>query len=112
MSSNLIDDINDFWQAQIIPAAESLRARGVSFFTPADAKSTWITVPEETPDLFIVERETLVADLEARWAAHPELKALVAPLLILAESTAAQISDSDSNSDNNSDVSSSLYVMF
>lgn len=98
-----------FWAEHLVPAAEALRVRGESFFTPADAESTWAPV-DDVPDLSTVERDQLAAQLRARWDEHPELLALIEPLLALADAARAEQADAEAR--DASDVSPYMYVMF
>jgi len=99
--------VRRFFDERIAPAAERLRARGVSFFplgpTPGDA--TWYSGPPAGPDFQELQPEDLAAALRARWSDVPELAELAAPLVALARSL--EVKDAD-----DAEVSPFVYVMY
>ncbi len=98
-----------FFTGHLVPAAESLRARGVEFFPPgADAEApTYWRRREDTGDyLDAVDAAATAARLRELWAEHPELVALVEPLLELA-GTLARPADEQSP-----ELSPFIYAMY
>ena len=98
-----------FFAEHLVPAAESLRARGVQFFPlgpDADAPTYWRRRGDAGDYLDSVEPAATAERLRAMWAEHPELAALVDPLLDLA-STLARPADEQSP-----EVSPFIYAMY
>jgi hypothetical protein len=76
-----------FFERELVPAARALRERGVSFF-PAGADPAAPTYWRRRDDagdyLDTLDPEETADRLRVLWADHPELLALVDPLLELA----------------------------
>ena len=102
--------LDKFWNQQLLPAAQALRARGVSFFEAApDAKATsYYTSHQSSADPFVklepADWEQLMRDMWQQ-EGFPELAALATPLMELAEKL--KLPDAEQ-----SDVSPFIYVMF
>jgi hypothetical protein len=97
-----------FWDRHMVPAAEALRARGVSFFplgADASAETYWNARADGGDYLSALEPGDLEAALRERWAEHPELLALVGPLLELSARMAERPEESG-------EVSPLIYAMF
>jgi hypothetical protein len=98
-----------FFAERLVPAAESLRARGVQFFplgADAEAPTYWHRRDDAGDYLDSVDPAATAERLRAMWAEHPELVALVDPLLELA-STLARPADEQSP-----EVSPFIYAMY
>ena len=98
-----------FFAERLVPAAESLRARGVEFFplgADAGAPTYWHRRDDATDYLDSVDPAQTAARLKEMWAEHPELSALVDPLLELA-SALARPADEQSP-----EVSPFIYAMY
>ena len=98
-----------FFARHLVPAAASLRARGVEFFPlgpDAAAPTYWHRREDATDYLDSVDPAQTAARLKETWAEHPELLALVDPLLELA-STLVCPADEQS-----AEVSPFIYAMY
>lgn len=98
-----------FFAERLVPAAESLRARGVEFFPlgpDADAPTYWHRRDDATDYLDSVDPAQTAARLREMWAEHPELAALVDPLLELAGALARPADEQSP------EVSPFIYAMY
>jgi hypothetical protein len=98
-----------FFAEHLVPAAESPRARGVLFLprgAAAAAPTYWHRREDAGDYLDSVDPAATAGRLRAMWAEHPELVALVDPLLELA-STLARPADEQSP-----EVSPFIYAMY
>ncbi|WP_420129540.1 hypothetical protein [Longimicrobium sp.] len=98
-----------FFTGQLVPAAQSLRARGVEFFPlgpDAGAPTYWHRRDDAGDYLDSVDPAATAVRLRELWAEHPELVALVDPLL---EMAAALARPADEQSP---DVSPFIYAMY
>lgn len=98
-----------FFARHLVPAAESLRARDVQFFPVGpdpDAPTYWRRRDDAGDYLDAVNPAATAERLRQMWAEHPELVALVDPLLELA-STLARPADQQSP-----EVSPFIYAMY
>jgi hypothetical protein len=98
-----------FFARHLVPAAESLRARGVQFFPAGaepDAPTYWRRREDAGDYLDSVDPAATAGRLREMWAEHPELLALVDPLLELA-STLVRPADEQSP-----EVSPFIYAMY
>jgi hypothetical protein len=101
--------LREFFEARIVPAAERLRERGVSFFPlgPDPARQSYYARrAEATTRIAEFEAESAAAELRALWGEHPELLSLIDPLLELA----AELRQRDQ--DRGAEVSPFIYAMF
>ena len=110
MSSTDDAKLRRFFRDRIVPAAERLRERGAGFLTEGPdpgAESWWVEVSEEEPVLIDFEADEAAEILHARWMSegYPELAALAAPLLELAEALRTTQEESG-------EVSPYVYVMY
>lgn len=110
MSSTDEKGVRRFYREHLLPAAERLRTRGVSFFplAPDDAEETWYQPPPaDVPEFVEVEPEQCEARLRQAWQAQglPELAALAGPLMALAR-------DLEMDEEQSADVSPFVYVMY
>jgi hypothetical protein len=99
--------LHQFFQERIVPAAERLRERGISFFALAPdraAQSYWVTRPRGQGYIFQVG-EDLSGELHEMWRSHPELQALADDLASMSRTMAQR-------SEQTSDVSAFIYAMF
>ena len=98
-----------FFTSHLAPAAESLRARGVEFFPlapDAGAPTYWHRRDDETDYIDSGDPVHTAARLKLMWAEHPELLALIDPMLELA-STLARPAEEQS-----AEVSPFIYAMY
>jgi hypothetical protein len=98
-----------FFTTQLVPAAQSLRARGVEFFPlgpDAGAPTYWRRREDAGDYLDSVDPAATAARLRELWTEHPELVALVEPLLELA-GTLARPADEQSP-----ELSPFIYAMY
>jgi hypothetical protein len=98
-----------FFGEHLVPAAASLRARGVEFFplgADADAPTYWRRRDDAGDYLDAVDPASTAARLREMWAEHPELVALVDPLLELAGALARPADEQSP------DVSPFIYAMY
>jgi hypothetical protein len=96
-----------FFQERIVPVAESLRERDVSFFALAPdpaAGSYWITRPRGQGYIFQVG-DDLSGELHEMWRSHPELQALADDLGSMTRTMAQRTEQA-------ADVSAFIYAMF
>ena len=108
----MTDDARDrellhFFHERIVPAAEDLRGRGVSFFAREPDRtraSYWNTRARGESYIFDVG-EDLGGELHTLWRDHPELQALASDLASMARTMAERGAES-------ADVSSFIYAMF
>jgi hypothetical protein len=101
--------LREFFEARIVPAAERIRERGVSFFPlgPDPARQSYYARrAEATTRIAELEAESVAAELRALWGEHPELLSLIDPLLELA----AELRQRDHGGVG--DVSPLIYAMF
>ena len=100
-------ELRRFFQERIVPTAEALRQRGVSFFAlepDRSAASYWITRPGGEGYIFELG-DDLARELRDMWHAHPELQAL-------ADDLAAMTLMMANRREESADVSSFIYAMF
>jgi hypothetical protein len=98
-----------FFTERLVPAAQSLRARGVEFFPlcpDADAPTYWHRRDDAGDYLDSVDPAATAARLREMWAEHPELVALVEPLLELAAAVARPANEQSA------EVSPFIYAMY
>lgn len=108
----MTDDIRErelrrFFHERIVPAAEALRARGVSFFAlepNRGQQSYWSMRPRGEGYVFEIG-DDLGGQLHEMWRDHPELDALVDDLASMTRTMAERREES-------ADVSSFIYAMF
>ncbi|HET7229095.1 MAG TPA: hypothetical protein VFJ16_03800 [Longimicrobium sp.] len=108
-----IDDpqarLEAFFDGRLVPAARSLRERGVSFFPlapEARAPTYWRARDDGGDYLDSVEPGEVAGRLREMWAEHPELLALVDPLLELA----AELGDQ--SDEQSAEISPFVYAMY
>ena len=100
-------DMRRFFQERIVPVADLLRERGVSFFAlePDRARTSyWNTRPRGEGYVFAIG-EDLAGELHVMWRDHSELQALAVELAAMARTVAERPEAS-------ADVSSFIYAMF
>lgn len=100
-------ELRRFFEERLAPAAEQLRKRGVSFFAlqpDRGAKSYWRSRARGEGYVFQIG-DDLGGELHEMWSGAPELQALVADLVTMTRTMAAQREES-------ADVSSFIYAMF
>ena len=100
-------ELRQFFQERIVPAAEALRGRGVSFFALEPDRTTtsyWNTRAAGEAYIFAVG-DDLASELQELWRDHPELQALADDLASMARTLAERGAES-------ADVSSFIYAMF
>ena len=100
-------ELRRFFHDRIVPAAEAMRERGVSFFALAPDRtvaSYWNARPSGESYIFTVE-DDLAGQLHEMWRDHPELLALGSDLAALARTLGERREES-------ADVSSFIYAMF
>ena len=100
-------ELRRFFQERIVPTAEALRQRGVSFFAlgpDRSAASYWITRAGGEGYIFELG-DDLARELRDMWHAHPELQAL-------ADDLAAMTLMMANRREESADVSSFIYAMF
>jgi hypothetical protein len=102
--------LQKFWVERMLPAAESLRKRGVSFFAtgPEAAAATYYHEHvKSTSPFWEIEPARAEAELKAMWQreGHAELVNLAGPLIALAPKVEPKAKDEG-------DVSPFIYVMF
>lgn|SRR5262245_49379545 len=91
---------------RIAPAAERLRARGVSFFPLGPTvEESWYTAPVPGAEFRTLESDELAAALEAQWHDVPELAELAPRLLALASAL-------EPAAEEDGEVSPFVYVMY
>jgi hypothetical protein len=99
--------LHEFFRERIVPTAEKLRQRGVSFFEQEPdrgRKSYWNTRPRGEGYIFAIG-DDLAGELHSLWREYPELQALADDLASMASTVADGRPDS-------ADVSSFIYAMF
>lgn len=99
--------LRQFFHDRIVPAAEALRARRVSFFALAPDRtvsSYWNTRPRAEGYIFTMD-DDLAGELHEMWRDHPELQRLAADLASMTRALAERREES-------ADVSSFIYAMF
>ncbi|HJU68963.1 MAG TPA: hypothetical protein VJ650_12065 [Gemmatimonadaceae bacterium] len=100
-------ELREFFQRHIVGAAESLRARDVSFFAlrpDPSATSYWNTRPRGEGYVFAIG-DDLATELRELWRDIPELQALADDLAAMTRTLADRREES-------ADVSSFIYAMF
>ncbi len=100
-------DLRRFFQQRIVPAAESLRAREVSFFAlgpDRSASSYWNTRARGEGYVFAIG-DDLAGELHELWRGCAELQALADDLASMTRALAERREES-------ADVSSFIYAMF
>ena len=108
----MTDDVQEralrqFFQERIVPAAETLRERGISFFALEPnrvATSYWKARPRGEAYIFAIG-EDVAGELHTMWREHPELQALADDLAAMTLTLAERREES-------ADVSSFIYAMF
>lgn len=109
MSSTDERRLERFYRTRLVPAAEALRARGVSLFPlgPDDASESWYVGPPREPKFATLEVEACEDALRELWQENdrPELAALAEELMEIARRL--EVRDEDS-----ADVSPFVYVMY
>ena len=100
-------DLRRFFHERIVPAAESLRERGVFFFAlepDRTQRSYWNTRPRSEGYIFEIG-DDLAGELHELWREYPELQALASDLAAMTRTMADRREES-------ADVSSFIYAMF
>lgn len=100
-------ELRRFFQERIVPAAEALRERQVSFFElepDRSAKSYWKTRPRGEGYVFSVG-DDMAGELHEMWRDHAEVQALADDLASMTRTLAERREES-------ADVSSFIYAMF
>jgi hypothetical protein len=100
-------DLRRFFHERIVPSAEALRQRGVSFFALEPdrmQKSYWNTRPSGEGYIFEIG-DDLAGELHETWREYPELQALADDLAAMTRTMAERREES-------ADVSSFIYAMF
>jgi len=100
-------ELRRFFHERIVPAAEAMRERGVSFFALAPDRtqtSYWRQRPRHEGYIFQIG-DDLEGALRELWREHPELRALADDLADMTRRMAERRRDS-------ADVSSFIYAMF
>jgi hypothetical protein len=100
-------ELLQFYRERVVPAAEELRRRGVSFFEPGPERtrdSYWDTRPRGEGYVFQIG-DDLAQELHVLWRDHPELRAL-------ADDLAAMTRELAERGEEPADVSSFIYAMF
>ncbi|HEY7407125.1 MAG TPA: hypothetical protein VH638_02580 [Gemmatimonadaceae bacterium] len=100
-------ELRRFFHDRIVPAAEALRTRGVSFFAlePDRARSSyWTERPRGEGYVFAIG-DDLAGELHEMWRDHPELRALADDLAAMTRALAERREES-------AEVSSFIYAMF
>lgn len=109
MSSTDALRLQRFFRKRLVPAAEKLRARGVSFFPlgPESEAETWYEGPPREPKFTTLAVDECEAALRELWQQKdlPELAALAGELMNLAKHLEVQEEES-------ADVSPFVYVMY
>lgn len=109
MSSTDDAQLRRFFRKRLMPAAEKLRARNVSFFPlgPDSESDTWYEGPPSEPKFTSLNVDECEAALRDLWQGQelPELAELAGELMKLAMHLEIQEEES-------SDVSSFVYVMY
>lgn len=110
MSSTDEKRIRRFYRQHLVPAAEQLRARGVSFFPlgPEPGQGTWYaSAPTDEPEFTEVEADQCERELRESWEAQglPELAALAVRLMELA-------GELEMDEEQSAEVSPFVYVMY
>jgi len=109
MNSTDEERLTSYWEQEICRVADSLRARGVTFFAmgPTAADSWYTAVPADLPEFVEVEAETAERDLRAMWEAQglPELAGLAEGLMRLA-------SELQQDEEQSAELSPFVYVMY
>jgi hypothetical protein len=99
--------LRQFFQQRIVPAADALRDRGVSFFAlkpDRGTRSYWNLRARGERYIFQIG-DDLAGELREMWRAYPELEALADDLAAMTHSMADEREES-------ADVSSFIYAMF
>lgn len=99
-------ELERFFQERLVPAAEKLRERDVSFFAlepDRTAQSYWKARPHG--EGYVFQIGDLGGELHELWRGYPELQALVNDLVAMTSTMAEQREQS-------ADVSSFIYAMF
>ena len=99
--------LRQFFQDRIVPAAEALRARGISFFALEPDRATtsdWKARPRGEAYIFAIG-DDVAGELHTMWREHPELQALADDLAAMTRALAERREES-------ADVSSFIYAMF
>jgi hypothetical protein len=100
-------ELRRFFHERIVPAAESLRERGVSLFAlqpDRTVRSYWSTRPRGEGCIFQIG-DDLAGELHTMWRNDPELQALAGDLAAMTRAMAERREES-------ADVSSFIYAMF
>ena len=100
-------DLRRFFRERIVPAAEAMRERGVSFFALAPDRtqtSYWSERPRFEGYIFQIG-DDLEGELRELWREYPELQALSDDLAAMTRTMAERRQES-------ADVSSFIYAMF
>ena len=100
-------ELHEFFRDRIVPAAEALRKRGVSFFEREPERSRpsyWNARPRGEGYIFAIG-DDLAGELHMLWREYPELHAL-------ADDLAAMTRTMLEHREESADVSSFIYAMF
>jgi len=100
-------ELRCFFRERIVPAAEALRERGVSFFALEPNRgqlSYWNSRPPGGDYIFEIS-DDLRRELHQMWREYPELQALADDLASITRTMAERREES-------ADVSSFIYAMF
>ena len=108
----MTDDVQEralrqFFRDRIVPAAQTLRDRDVSFFALKPDRTTssyWNVRPRGEEYIFAIG-DDLAGELHTMWREHPELRGLADDLASMARTLAERREES-------ADVSSFIYAMF
>lgn len=99
--------LRQFFHERLVPAARTLRDRGVSFFAlepDRTATSYWNSRPRGEEYVFAIA-DDLAGELHTMWREHPELQTFADDLASMARTLGERREES-------ADVSSFIYAMF
>jgi len=109
MRSTDANRLRRFFRKRLVPAAEALRARGVSFFPlgPEPEPDSWYTGPPTEPKFTSLNVDECEAALHELWQGQdlPELAELASEMMNLAKHLEVQEEESE-------DISPFVYVMY
>lgn len=100
-------ELRRFFHERIVPAARTVRERGVSFFAlepDRTASSYWNSRPLGEGYVFRIG-DDIAGELQELWREHPELERLAGDLASMTRTLAERREES-------ADVSSFIYAMF
>ena len=100
--------LKTFYRERLLPLAELARERGIEFFPltgDAGAESYYKDRNDDGNYVHEIDSATLASELEKLWREFPELAALAAPVVELAEAVKEDQESSE-------EVSPFIYAMF